>query len=80
MVIFSEMDSMAYIEVDKSSLNTYKHSITEFNLQTSNLDGETNLKIRQALPNTTSFTTLETLSSMNAEVECEAPSRNVNEV
>ncbi|KJH47798.1 phospholipid-translocating P-type ATPase, flippase [Dictyocaulus viviparus] len=48
-------------------------------IETSNLDGETNLKIKQALPITSSMTTLEKISNFEAYVECELPSRHVNE-
>ncbi|VDK79449.1 unnamed protein product [Cylicostephanus goldi] len=48
-------------------------------IETSNLDGETNLKIKQALPVTASITTLEGAIDFEAEIECELPSRHVNE-
>ncbi|KAK6741578.1 hypothetical protein RB195_009443 [Necator americanus] len=48
-------------------------------IETSNLDGETNLKIKQALPMTSDFTDLEKLVEFEAEIECELPSRHVNE-
>ncbi|KAJ1359225.1 amino acid transporter tat1 [Parelaphostrongylus tenuis] len=48
-------------------------------IETSNLDGETNLKIKQALPVTSSMTTLEKISDFKAIIECELPNRHVNE-
>ncbi|VDP48947.1 unnamed protein product [Heligmosomoides polygyrus] len=48
-------------------------------IETSNLDGETNLKIKQSLPDTAPLTTLEKLVPFQADIECELPSRHVNE-
>nr|CDJ87636.1 ATPase domain containing protein [Haemonchus contortus] len=48
-------------------------------IETSNLDGETNLKIKQALPTTSSLVTLDKLVEFEAKIECELPSRHVNE-
>ncbi|PIC41418.1 hypothetical protein B9Z55_008841 [Caenorhabditis nigoni] len=48
-------------------------------IETSNLDGETNLKIKQALDVTASMTSPENLASFQAEITCEPPSRHVNE-
>uniref|UniRef100_A0A1I7XTK0 P-type phospholipid transporter n=1 Tax=Heterorhabditis bacteriophora TaxID=37862 RepID=A0A1I7XTK0_HETBA len=48
-------------------------------IETSNLDGETNLKIKQALESTSSITSLDKLSKFHAEIDCEPPSRHVNE-
>uniref|UniRef100_A0AC35U092 Phospholipid-transporting ATPase n=1 Tax=Rhabditophanes sp. KR3021 TaxID=114890 RepID=A0AC35U092_9BILA len=47
-------------------------------IETSNLDGETNLKIRQGLVETAGAVTIEKLSSFKANIECEAPSKHVN--
>uniref|UniRef100_A0A667GMV7 Phospholipid-transporting ATPase n=1 Tax=Lynx canadensis TaxID=61383 RepID=A0A667GMV7_LYNCA len=44
---------------------------------TSNLDGETNLKIRQALLETAEVQT-EQLSSLSGKIECEGPNRHFN--
>ncbi|XP_042791625.1 phospholipid-transporting ATPase IB-like isoform X3 [Panthera leo] len=44
---------------------------------TSNLDGETNLKIRQALLETAEIQT-EQLSSLSGKIECEGPNRHFN--
>jgi hypothetical protein len=43
------------------------------------LDGETNLKIRQALPKTAELTTVQQLNSIKATIECELPNRKVHE-
>ncbi|CAD6185628.1 unnamed protein product [Caenorhabditis auriculariae] len=48
-------------------------------IETSNLDGETNLKIKQALELTANVTSSEELSRFQGEIECEPPSRHVNE-
>uniref|UniRef100_A0A1I7UFC6 Phospholipid-transporting ATPase n=1 Tax=Caenorhabditis tropicalis TaxID=1561998 RepID=A0A1I7UFC6_9PELO len=48
-------------------------------IETSNLDGETNLKIKQALDVTATMTSPEQLKTFQAEITCEAPSRHVNE-
>ncbi|KAI1710667.1 cation transport ATPase (P-type) domain-containing protein [Ditylenchus destructor] len=48
-------------------------------IETSNLDGETSLKIRQALPISSELTSPDQLNGMEAEIECEPPSRLVNE-
>jgi phospholipid-transporting ATPase len=48
-------------------------------IETAQLDGETNLKIRQALPKTAELTTVQQLNSIKATIECELPNRKVNE-
>ncbi|VDL66435.1 unnamed protein product [Nippostrongylus brasiliensis] len=48
-------------------------------IETSNLDGETNLKIKQALPATSELTTIDKLNAFEAQIECELPTRHVNE-
>ncbi|XP_018644491.1 phospholipid-transporting atpase [Schistosoma mansoni] len=48
-------------------------------IETSNLDGETNLKLRQGLPVTTHLLTAGELSSFDAVVECEPPNRKLDE-
>uniref|UniRef100_A0A8C2E312 Phospholipid-transporting ATPase n=1 Tax=Cyprinus carpio TaxID=7962 RepID=A0A8C2E312_CYPCA len=45
--------------------------------ETSNLDGETNLKIRQGLPLTASFQSLEELMVLSGRLECEGPNRHL---
>ncbi|CAH8514438.1 unnamed protein product [Schistosoma mattheei] len=48
-------------------------------IETSNLDGETNLKLRQGLPVTTHLLTAGELNSFDAVVECEPPNRKLDE-
>uniref|UniRef100_A0A3Q2YBP1 Phospholipid-transporting ATPase n=1 Tax=Hippocampus comes TaxID=109280 RepID=A0A3Q2YBP1_HIPCM len=45
--------------------------------ETSNLDGETNLKIRQGLSLTAGIQTLEDLMSLSGVLECEGPNRHL---
>ncbi|KAI2648997.1 Phospholipid-transporting ATPase IB [Labeo rohita] len=45
--------------------------------ETSNLDGETNLKIRQGLSLTASFQSLEELMALSGRLECEGPNRHL---
>lgn len=48
-------------------------------IETSNLDGETNLKIRQAVPATASLLETRELLNFNGTVECEPPNRHLYE-
>ncbi|XP_060531020.1 probable phospholipid-transporting ATPase IA isoform X2 [Cylas formicarius] len=48
-------------------------------IETANLDGETNLKIRQALPSTAKLTTIQELKHFSGSVECEPPNRHLYE-
>ncbi|KAL3105938.1 hypothetical protein niasHT_024995 [Heterodera trifolii] len=48
-------------------------------IETAQLDGETNLKIRQAVPLTSQLTDIAQLSALRAHIECEPPNRRVNE-
>ncbi|XP_077289353.1 ATPase phospholipid transporting 8A1 isoform X2 [Arctopsyche grandis] len=48
-------------------------------IETSNLDGETNLKIRQALPETAKLLDTSDLSQFSATVDCEQPNRHLYE-
>lgn len=48
-------------------------------IETSSLDGETNLKIRQALPATCHLINIGVMNNFSAEVECEPPNKHVNE-
>lgn len=48
-------------------------------IETSNLDGETNLKIRQAVPETAGFLETRDLVNFNATIECEPPNRHLYE-
>ncbi|CAB1349841.1 unnamed protein product [Coregonus sp. 'balchen'] len=45
--------------------------------ETSNLDGETNLKIRQGLPLTVGLQSLEELMGLSGRLECEEPNRHL---
>lgn len=44
-------------------------------IETMNLDGETNLKIRQGLPETSQYIDTNDLMSFKATIECELPNR-----
>lgn len=44
-------------------------------IETANLDGETNLKIRQAVPRTASIQNATELGELTATLECEPPNR-----
>ncbi|XP_056417758.1 phospholipid-transporting ATPase IB isoform X2 [Hyla sarda] len=46
-------------------------------IETSNLDGETNLKIRQGLPATSNLQSTEDLVKMAGRIECEGPNRHL---
>ncbi|XP_007495297.2 phospholipid-transporting ATPase IB isoform X1 [Monodelphis domestica] len=46
-------------------------------IETSNLDGETNLKIRQGLPQTAKLTSREQLIKVSGRIECEGPNRHL---
>ncbi|XP_045203321.2 probable phospholipid-transporting ATPase IA isoform X3 [Mercenaria mercenaria] len=46
-------------------------------IETSNLDGETNLKIRQGLPQTAKLLNKEDLSELTGTIECEPPNRHL---
>ena len=48
-------------------------------IETANLDGETNLKIRQALQTTAKITTTHELQKLSGSVECEQPNRHLYE-
>lgn len=48
-------------------------------IETANLDGETNLKIRQALPGTATMMTVYDLSQFSGTIECEGPNRHLYE-
>ncbi|CAH2092341.1 unnamed protein product [Euphydryas editha] len=48
-------------------------------IETSNLDGETNLKIRQASPETARLDTESSLADFRATVQCEPPNRHLYE-
>lgn len=44
-------------------------------IETMNLDGETNLKIRQGLPETSHFVEASDLMRLKGTIECELPNR-----
>ncbi|XP_053314387.1 phospholipid-transporting ATPase IA isoform X2 [Spea bombifrons] len=46
-------------------------------IETSNLDGETNLKIRQGMSQTSEMKDIETLISLSGKIECESPNRHL---
>lgn len=48
-------------------------------IETSNLDGETNLKIRQGVPATAKFLETRDLVNFNGTLECEPPNRHLYE-
>ncbi|KAF5285620.1 hypothetical protein FQR65_LT13101 [Abscondita terminalis] len=48
-------------------------------IETANLDGETNLKVRRALPCTSQLTTKDQLLDLKGTVECEPPNRHLYE-
>ncbi|GIX83118.1 phospholipid-transporting ATPase IA [Caerostris darwini] len=48
-------------------------------IETANLDGETNLKIRQGLPQTANWLTPKDLGRLRGTLECEAPNRHLYE-
>ncbi|CAD5221755.1 unnamed protein product [Bursaphelenchus xylophilus] len=48
-------------------------------IETSSLDGETNLKIRQALPSTAHLINIQMVQNFDATIECEPPNRHLNE-
>ncbi|XP_048480918.1 probable phospholipid-transporting ATPase IA isoform X3 [Plutella xylostella] len=48
-------------------------------IETSNLDGETNLKIRQASVDTAHLTSAAELSALSATIQCEPPNRHLYE-
>lgn len=48
-------------------------------IETSNLDGETNLKVRQALPETAEFVDIQLIAELKGFIECELPNRHLYE-
>lgn len=44
-------------------------------IETMNLDGETNLKIRQGLPETSHYVDVNDLMRLKGSIECELPNR-----
>ncbi|XP_032449630.1 probable phospholipid-transporting ATPase DRS2 [Lynx canadensis] len=78
----SDVSKVRTIYLNEPIRNNFcKNSISEPEatcyVATSNLDGETNLKIRQALLETAEVQT-EQLSSLSGKIECEGPNRHFN--
>lgn len=48
-------------------------------IETSNLDGETNLKLKQALPETANYTSDDEIKNLRGEIEAEAPTKHLYE-
>lgn len=48
-------------------------------IETANLDGETNLKIRQAHPETANLLDTDALMNFRANIQCEPPNRHLYE-
>ncbi|KAI8037368.1 hypothetical protein M5D96_009501 [Drosophila gunungcola] len=48
-------------------------------IETANLDGETNLKIRQGLPATAGLLETKDLQRLEGRIECELPNRHLYE-
>lgn len=48
-------------------------------IETANLDGETNLKIRQGLQSTSKLTTVHDLKLLTGTIECEPPNKHLYE-
>lgn len=48
-------------------------------IETANLDGETNLKIRQSLSSTAVLTTMLDLKQLQGTIECEPPNKHLYE-
>ena len=46
-------------------------------VETCNIDGETNLKMRKALPATANIQTIEQLNQLQGYIECEAPNERL---
>ncbi|CAF1486017.1 unnamed protein product, partial [Rotaria sordida] len=64
---------IGYIQLGKSEPNSICY------IQTSNLDGETNLKVRQGLPQTAHMISSVQLRDLHGVIECELPNRNLYE-
>ena len=75
-----------FINVTKSSLLFFFYFFFFFSephslcyIETANLDGETNLKIRQALSATSKLLSATALSDLHGILQCELPNRNLYE-
>lgn len=68
----------AFFPADMILLSSSEPQAMSF-LETSNLDGETNLKIRQAVPATARLLETKDLINFSGTVECEPPNRHLYE-
>ncbi|XP_058999856.1 phospholipid-transporting ATPase IB-like isoform X2 [Mustela lutreola] len=66
-----------FLPADMVLISSSEPQVTCY-VATSNLDGETNLKIRQALSETSEMQTEKQLSSLSGKIECEGPNRHFN--
>ncbi|XP_073750859.1 phospholipid-transporting ATPase IB-like isoform X2 [Callorhinus ursinus] len=66
-----------FLPADMVLISSSEPQVTCY-VATSNLDGETNLKIRQALLETAEMQTEKQLSSLSGKIECEGPNRHFN--
>ncbi|XP_055894681.1 probable phospholipid-transporting ATPase IA isoform X6 [Biomphalaria glabrata] len=69
-----KVDDGAYFPADLILLSSSEPQAMCY-IETSNLDGETNLKLRQGSPATSSIVTGEKLTELRGMVECEPPNR-----
>uniref|UniRef100_A0A8C6YB58 Phospholipid-transporting ATPase n=1 Tax=Naja naja TaxID=35670 RepID=A0A8C6YB58_NAJNA len=65
-----------YLPADLISLSTSEPQAMCY-IETSNLDGETNLKIRQGLPLTSDIKDIDNLVRLSGRIECESPNRHL---
>lgn len=68
----------AFFPADMVMLSSSEPQAMSF-IETSNLDGETNLKIRQAVPATARLLETRELVNFNGTIECEQPNRHLYE-
>ncbi|ORZ33535.1 hypothetical protein BCR44DRAFT_1438169 [Catenaria anguillulae PL171] len=66
------------LEVQTQDLTPRSHDDGLCYIETSELDGETSLKRRNALPETSHFTDLKSLSEVSGRIQCELPNENLN--
>ncbi|VDK70172.1 unnamed protein product [Onchocerca ochengi] len=72
------VDNDQMFPADMALLSSSEPLATAY-IETSNLDGETNLKIRQGLECTSDLITSATIKDFQCMIECEHPNQNVNE-
>lgn len=68
----------AFFPADMVMLSSSEPQAMSF-IETSNLDGETNLKIRQAVPATARLLETRDLINFHGTIECEPPNRHLYE-